>query len=179
MPGLLRAIRYVRDVGLLTADPTLTADVSHLFNLLTGYSRRAAYETMMVAPLDLRRRMLASTVCAMRRRRYPGQALADRGGAYRCIGAFASRVPKGKFAPGEPAAARAGIAMLELGAAQVRALSDAIPADELRIGQKVLARELVAEAIAQAGRGDAQPAKTARNLQSWWNCRAAVCREDG
>ena len=35
----------------------LAADVSQLFNLLTGYSRPSAYESMMVAPLDLRQRM--------------------------------------------------------------------------------------------------------------------------
>jgi polyphosphate kinase len=51
--------RLYEDVGLLTADPELTADVGDLFNLLTGYSRRTAYESMMVAPLDLRERMLA------------------------------------------------------------------------------------------------------------------------
>jgi polyphosphate kinase len=50
--------RLYEDVGLLTADPQLAADVSDLFNLLTGYSRRTAYESMLVAPLDLRRRML-------------------------------------------------------------------------------------------------------------------------
>ena len=42
--------RQYEDVGLLTADPVLAADVSHLFNLLTGYSRRAAYDSMIVAP---------------------------------------------------------------------------------------------------------------------------------
>jgi polyphosphate kinase len=50
--------RLYEDVGLLTADPVLAADVSHLFNLLTGYSRRTAYESMMVAPLDLRQRIV-------------------------------------------------------------------------------------------------------------------------
>jgi polyphosphate kinase len=50
--------RLYEDVGLLTADPALAADVSHLFNLLTGYSRRTAYESILVAPLDLRQRLL-------------------------------------------------------------------------------------------------------------------------
>ena len=50
--------RLYEDVGLLTADPELTADVGDLFNLLTGYSRITAYEPMMVAPLDLRQRVL-------------------------------------------------------------------------------------------------------------------------
>ena len=51
--------RTYEDVGLLTADPVLTADVSHLFNLLTGYSRRAAYDALIVAPLDMRTRIVA------------------------------------------------------------------------------------------------------------------------
>jgi polyphosphate kinase len=50
--------RLYEDVGLFTADPQLAADVSHLFNLLTGYSRRTAYESILVAPIDLRRRMI-------------------------------------------------------------------------------------------------------------------------
>jgi polyphosphate kinase len=51
--------RLYEDLGLLTADPTLAADVSHLFNLLTGYSRRAAYDSLIVAPQDLRQRIVA------------------------------------------------------------------------------------------------------------------------
>jgi polyphosphate kinase len=50
--------RTYEDIGLLTADDTLAADVSHLFNLLTGYSRRSEYERLIVAPLNLRRRMI-------------------------------------------------------------------------------------------------------------------------
>jgi polyphosphate kinase len=50
--------RTYEDLGLLTADDTLAADVSHLFNLLTGYSRRSEYERLIVAPLNLRRRMI-------------------------------------------------------------------------------------------------------------------------
>jgi polyphosphate kinase len=50
--------RTYEDVGLLTADPILAADVSHLFNLLTGYSRRSAYDALIVAPLDMRPRIV-------------------------------------------------------------------------------------------------------------------------
>jgi len=50
--------RMYEDVGLLTADPVLAADVSHLFNLLTGYSRRSAYDSLIVAPLDMRQRIV-------------------------------------------------------------------------------------------------------------------------
>ena len=47
------------DIGLLTTDPVLAADVSHLFNLLTGYSRLTAYDSLLVAPLDLRQRIVS------------------------------------------------------------------------------------------------------------------------
>ena len=50
--------RQYEDIGLLTSDPALGADVSHLFNLLTGYSRLAEYSTIVVAPHDLRRRVI-------------------------------------------------------------------------------------------------------------------------
>jgi polyphosphate kinase len=50
--------RTYEDIGLLTADDTLAADVSHLFNLLTGYSRQSEYERLLVAPLNVRRRII-------------------------------------------------------------------------------------------------------------------------
>lgn len=42
------------DFGLLTADPELGADVSDVFNYLTGYSKRTAYRQLLVAPVSLR-----------------------------------------------------------------------------------------------------------------------------
>ncbi|MGI8998212.1 MAG: polyphosphate kinase 1, partial [Candidatus Limnocylindria bacterium] len=50
--------RTYEDLGILTADPTLAADVNHLFNLLTGYSRRSEYERLIVAPINMRRRVI-------------------------------------------------------------------------------------------------------------------------
>jgi polyphosphate kinase len=50
--------RTYEDIGLLTADDTLAADVSHLFNRLTGYSRQSEYERLLVAPLNVRRRII-------------------------------------------------------------------------------------------------------------------------
>lgn len=50
--------RHYEDLGLLTADPVLAADVSHLFNLITGYSRRSAYDALIVAPQDMRDRII-------------------------------------------------------------------------------------------------------------------------
>jgi polyphosphate kinase len=41
-------------VGLLTADPEITDDVSDVFNLLTGYSLQGSFRTLLVAPAGLR-----------------------------------------------------------------------------------------------------------------------------
>jgi polyphosphate kinase len=46
------------DIGLLTADPEIGADLTDLFNLLTGYSRQREYRTLLVAPHYLRADML-------------------------------------------------------------------------------------------------------------------------
>jgi polyphosphate kinase len=45
-------------MGLLTADPDVGADLSDLFNLLTGYSRQREYRRLLVAPHFLRPRLL-------------------------------------------------------------------------------------------------------------------------
>jgi polyphosphate kinase len=42
------------DIGLLTADPDIGADLTELFNSLTGYSRPQRYRRLVVAPHDLR-----------------------------------------------------------------------------------------------------------------------------
>jgi len=46
------------DLGLLTADEELGADATELFNFLTGYSRQKAYRQLLVAPVNLRERMI-------------------------------------------------------------------------------------------------------------------------
>ncbi|MGH9054595.1 MAG: polyphosphate kinase 1 [Acidimicrobiales bacterium] len=50
--------RLYEDIGVLTADPALGADVTDLFNFLTGYSRQDEYRRLLVAPATLRHRML-------------------------------------------------------------------------------------------------------------------------
>jgi len=50
--------RMYEDVGILTASPELGADLTDLFNYLTGYSRRVEYRKLLVAPATLRPRML-------------------------------------------------------------------------------------------------------------------------
>ena len=50
--------RQYEDVGLLTADEAIGADLSDLFNYLTGYSRRNDYRKLAVAPAELREQIL-------------------------------------------------------------------------------------------------------------------------
>ncbi len=47
------------DVGLLSTNEQLGADVSDLFNFLTGYSRQRRYRELMVAPATVRKSLLA------------------------------------------------------------------------------------------------------------------------
>jgi polyphosphate kinase len=53
-----RTARLYEDLGLLSADPDLGADLTELFNYLTGYSRQVEYRKLLVAPVNLRARML-------------------------------------------------------------------------------------------------------------------------
>jgi polyphosphate kinase len=46
--------RNYEDLGLLTSDPALGADVGELFNSLTGYSRQGRYRKLLVAPDSMR-----------------------------------------------------------------------------------------------------------------------------
>jgi polyphosphate kinase len=50
--------KLYEDIGLLTADPEIGADLTDLFNLLTGYSRQRDYRTLLVAPHYLRPQMI-------------------------------------------------------------------------------------------------------------------------
>jgi polyphosphate kinase len=47
------------DFSLLTCRPEFGADASELFNYLTGYSRQTDFRTLLIAPLTLRRNLLA------------------------------------------------------------------------------------------------------------------------
>ena len=50
--------RSYEDFGLFTADPEITADVADLFNFLTGFSRPTRFRKLLVAPFDLRERLI-------------------------------------------------------------------------------------------------------------------------
>jgi polyphosphate kinase len=50
-----KTARLYEDIGLLTAAPDIGADLTDLFNSLTGYSRKDSYRNLLVAPLGVRR----------------------------------------------------------------------------------------------------------------------------
>jgi polyphosphate kinase len=47
------------DLGIFTANPRIVDDVSEVFNTLTGYSRTAEYNEMLVAPAGLRQGLVS------------------------------------------------------------------------------------------------------------------------
>ncbi|MEN0111330.1 MAG: polyphosphate kinase 1, partial [Planctomycetota bacterium] len=50
--------RLYTDLGLFTAEPTMSEEVSNLFNFLTGYSQDHEWRKLVVAPQDLRDRTI-------------------------------------------------------------------------------------------------------------------------
>ena len=53
-----KTARLYEDLGFLTCDNDIGADVAQLFNHLTGYSRRDQYRTLLVAPRDLKSQLI-------------------------------------------------------------------------------------------------------------------------
>ncbi|MBX6389362.1 MAG: RNA degradosome polyphosphate kinase [Frankia sp.] len=49
-----KTARLYEDIGLLTADRDIGADLTDLFNVLTGYSRQTVYRSLLVAPQHMR-----------------------------------------------------------------------------------------------------------------------------
>jgi polyphosphate kinase len=54
-----KTARLYEDLGLLTADTHITADISHLFNNLSGFGRTADYSSLLVAPDTVRSGIVA------------------------------------------------------------------------------------------------------------------------
>ena len=50
--------RIYTDLGLFTCDEEIAEDVTNLFNSLTGYSQFTDYDCLLVAPLNLRKRII-------------------------------------------------------------------------------------------------------------------------
>ncbi|HWI03403.1 MAG TPA: polyphosphate kinase 1, partial [Acidimicrobiales bacterium] len=57
-----KTARIYEDIGLLSADRELGADLAELFNYLTGYSRQTEYRRLLVAPAGLRSAAMRSRI---------------------------------------------------------------------------------------------------------------------
>ncbi|WP_314175023.1 RNA degradosome polyphosphate kinase [Streptomyces winkii] len=64
-----KTARLYEDLGLLTADQQVGADLSDLFNRLSGYSRRESYRRLLVAPTSLRDGLVSRIHREIRRHR--------------------------------------------------------------------------------------------------------------
>lgn len=53
-----KTARIYEDVGLLSSDPELGADLVDLFNFITGYTRRTRFRHLILAPARLRSRII-------------------------------------------------------------------------------------------------------------------------
>lgn len=53
-----KTARLYTDVGLLSCQEELGADLSEVFNYLTGYSRQTRYRKLLVAPVNLREQLI-------------------------------------------------------------------------------------------------------------------------
>ncbi len=53
-----RTARIYTDLGLITCDEAISADITELFNSLTGYSRQREYRRLIVAPVNMRERVM-------------------------------------------------------------------------------------------------------------------------
>ncbi|HEX5830561.1 MAG TPA: polyphosphate kinase 1 [Gemmatimonadaceae bacterium] len=53
-----KTARLYTDLGLFTCSASIGADLSDLFNLLTGFSRQRLYRKLLVAPANMRERIL-------------------------------------------------------------------------------------------------------------------------
>ncbi len=62
------------DLGLLTCDPDIGEDATHLFNYLTGYSQRRKYRKLLIAPINLREGLLALVEREIAHRQAGGEA---------------------------------------------------------------------------------------------------------
>jgi polyphosphate kinase len=64
--------RMYTDFSLMTADESFGADVAELFNMLTGSSKQQGHRSLLVAPLDMHRKLLAKIEREIRRQEKHG-----------------------------------------------------------------------------------------------------------
>jgi polyphosphate kinase len=73
-----KTARVYTDIGLLTCSPSICADLTDLFNALTGFSRQKLYRKLLIAPANMRIRFLEMIVreAHLAREGKPGRIIA-------------------------------------------------------------------------------------------------------
>lgn len=73
-----KTARLYTDLSLLTADPAVTDECAELFNMLTGYSRFAGWERLVVSPRGMKNRLLEliAAEAALAKRGQPARIVA-------------------------------------------------------------------------------------------------------
>jgi polyphosphate kinase len=61
-----KTARYYEDLGLITTDARIGEDVAHLFNNLSGWSRNARYDELLVAPDSVRTGLVEQIMAEIR-----------------------------------------------------------------------------------------------------------------
>ena len=132
-----KTARFYEDIGLLTADEHVGADVADLFNHLSGYTRQPDYDTLLVAPDTLRsgsarprrdrdaQRRGRATERRLHQGEQPRRRGADRRALRRVPGRRARRPPRARHV--QPATRRARAVGERPGAQPPRPLPRALP----------------------------------------------------
>ena len=55
----VETVKFYTDIGMFTDDEDICADVSDIFNYLTGYSKQTEFRKLIVAPISMREKILA------------------------------------------------------------------------------------------------------------------------
>jgi polyphosphate kinase len=56
----LTTAKIYTDIGLFTSDEEISSDVTEIFNYLTGYSKQTNFRKLIVAPINMREKLLSS-----------------------------------------------------------------------------------------------------------------------
>jgi polyphosphate kinase len=128
-----KTARLYTDYGLLSADPELAADLTELFNLLTGFGAPASFRRLITAPKGMRDRFVQMI------RREADHARAGRGGR---IVAKLNAIQDGEFIAELYAASQAGVE-IDLIVRGICCLTPGVPgvSDRIRV-QSIIGRFL-------------------------------------
>ena len=150
-----KTARLYEDLGLLTTDEAIGEDVAHLFNNLSGYSRNASYDQLLVAPDSVRSGLIDRIQREIEHHRGgPSGADPDQGQLDRRRGRHRRALPR---LAGRRAGRAADPRHLRAAARRARAVRDDRGALDPRPLPRAQPDLLVRERRRAGGRGSARP----------------------